>query len=111
MIKLSFFQLPKEGNIKAYVMFLLRYLHPVEQITFQWDIIPKGNGKCEIKKMDVEQYLSWQEGEDNIIRVIIAPKPVVWLVKSIGGFAYSYAISAAGNLQYLIVSQCLCRYW
>jgi len=65
---------------------------------FQWEVEPRGNGKCTIKSVSEKVYLGWQASKDGFAEVTKSPSPLVWIVQSLGEYTYSWAFSISSLL-------------
>ena len=59
----------------------------------------------EIKKLDIAEYLTWQETDSGVYKVIIDAKAATWIIRSLGGFVYSFVSSSFARLYSSLVHQ------
>jgi hypothetical protein len=74
------------------VRLLLCRIHVQDTSFIQWEVEPRGNGKCLISmKVSEEEkvYLGWEKGKDGIAQVAASKTPVEWIVKMLSEYTYS----------------------
>jgi hypothetical protein len=54
----------------------------------QWNVEPKGNGKCIISNVYGKTYLAWEKSKDRIAQVTTSETPVEWFIKSLGEYLF-----------------------
>ncbi|KAF5374067.1 hypothetical protein D9757_010744 [Collybiopsis confluens] len=59
----------------------------------EWEVDPKGNGKCTIKSVSENVYLAWEKGQNGFAQIAKTSLPHVWTVQSLGDYTHGIAMT------------------